>query len=650
MKKTPRISKYIIPLLLLSTCFSIGFSRWKIYSENSYIDTEIGTKGDDAVAYIKDGSSKTYYTSLEKAIDVANSKTSNIDVWVIPGTVYTLESNKSKKITINKNVTLQLPFQDEIVFDVFKGSGTTYDSKGSEAVSSTIALDNPSTYLKTQITLGSNVELVNNGTINIGGVIGGMGGGVSGTPCGQTCHYYSEILCNGLTEDLNPQITNNGTIKNQGSIASTNSDLVGIENTSGSILKSVLVIGENRGGSALLALGGGLIWAGLDMLSYKCSPFNTVYMPNISTNVKCDNGSTVYGLGSMYGNNEHNQVEIRMYGNASNFLIQSTGGYVISKFVRLNGKKYQDVDFYGDHSLHYLEMKVKAAKGDMVLERTVKTDTVLFPLSYLNDVSFNSINGAKANVTSSQDIKVLPGGKLTIGENVSFSIGNLAVYDSSFVDPLTDGVTYPSIKEDGLFVLSGDASIDNLGGYVTIGKESATLIINKSNSVTSKQIEGNPANTKYKDYVFNAKSSFSSNKGITVETNPILANVSYNAFKSSKNEFYFSTKFEMKISAATTSYTSSWGNRTYTFPTFNVFIADNQDGYNERLSPELSQGKETGTKYGAQIDPITLSDFLESSCYIKIVPIKNCDSFSGFESFNTYFPIDKDFAITITNA
>ena len=505
-------SKAILSLVIFCLLSSvIGYSSWIIYNPDSNTRTQtITTTEEKKVCFI----GSTYYTSIEKAISVANSSNSNVDVWVIPGTFYTIKSG----FTINNNVTLNLPFQDNLRFEVWKTKYTTvkdengkdkdvsdniYDwgaggNKVREFANGTIALDEPEKYRTTQITIGKDVQIINNGTINVGGVIGGQGGPLG--PCGQTCYKYAEIYCDGMS-DGQAQIKNNGLIKNQGSITGDD-DVFAIENNSGSTLKSVMVIGENRGGSALVELGGGYGAAVANKLSFKCSPFNTVYMPNIKSKVRSNQGSNIIGLGAMYGNNSHNQVEINLYGNKDSYLLQSNGGYLISNCKK--DAKNNDLlilDFYGNHAINYFKISLSVP---ILGNRDIKTDTVLFPLSYVNEVNFHSINNDKATVTSTQDIKVMPGGKLTIGTNVEFNINQLAIYDKSFVDPLTNGITYPTGYDDGLFLLNGTANIKNLGGYVITDNDGSILNIKNSNMVESKQIVGNPVNSKCDSYKFYA--------------------------------------------------------------------------------------------------------------------------------------------------
>lgn len=106
-------SKATLSLVIFCLLSSvIGYSSWIIYNPDSNTRTQtITTTEEKKVCFI----GSTYYTSIEKAISVANSSNSNVDVWVIPGTFYTIKSG----FTINNNVTLNLPFK--IILDLKYG-------------------------------------------------------------------------------------------------------------------------------------------------------------------------------------------------------------------------------------------------------------------------------------------------------------------------------------------------------------------------------------------------------------------------------------------------------------------------------------------------------------------------------------------------
>ena len=129
--------KAIISAFALALCASVtavGLGGWVIQGNG---DAQYGKYYDqnaEKVAYIKEGETKTYFTSIEKAIDVANGiASSNPTIFVIPGVHYTLRNNGTslKTVTINSGVTLSLPFQDELLFEVWK-TGTKKDANGND--------------------------------------------------------------------------------------------------------------------------------------------------------------------------------------------------------------------------------------------------------------------------------------------------------------------------------------------------------------------------------------------------------------------------------------------------------------------------------------------------------------------------------------
>ena len=497
-------------LSAFTTLGSIGFGSWFVKNEKTKQYDKSPNTTAQKVAYIKSGDSKTYYTTLEKAISVANGNSSkNPTVYVIPGVKYTVENNGSalKTLTIKSGVTLSLPFQDELLFEVWK-TGTKKDDKGNdvsdgvynpngtEFSTTTEALLNPEKYRGTQITIGKNVKLVNNGTINVGGVNGSCAG--SQITAGQTCYKFSEIVLNGLNEPDSYQLINNGTIKNQGRIIGGDNSIFGIENTSGSNLTSNFVVKENKGGSALVGLGGGLGAAFIDNLSFSVSPFNRVYMPNTMVKMKTNYGANITGVANMYGNNANNLCEISIVSSSTDSLFTlKSGAYLVSNVYLdslknksgtaiINNYEKMKLDFYGSGSMQYMSMSL-AVPGFGT--RSIKTNGVLFPLSYYQEVSLNSIGGQEATFESSQDLKILPGGLLSIGENVTFKIGKMAIYDT-FEDKIGWGSQiYPKDLTEGTLIASGAFQGNTVGGKIIANRTSASMKIDNV-SIVSKEVKG----------------------------------------------------------------------------------------------------------------------------------------------------------------
>lgn len=553
-------------LSLFASLATIGFGGWIIQGSKTAQYEKYHDSTAQKVAYIKNGGITTYYTTIEKAIDVANGiASSNPTIFVIPGVHYTLRNNGTslKTVTINSGVTLSLPFQDELLFEVWK-TGTKKDANGNDVsdgvynpsgtqFSTTVeALLKPETYRETQITIDRNVKLVNNGTINVGGVNGSCSGGQ--VPAGQTCYKFSEIVLNGLNDVESYQLINNGTIKNQGRIIGSDNSIFGIENTSGSNLVSNFVVRENKGGSALVGLGGGIRAALSNELSFSVSPFNRVYMPNTMVKMKTDFGANVTGVANMYGNDANNLCEISVLSSSTSSLFTlKSGSYLISNVYLdslenksgttiVNNYEKMKLDFYGSGSMQYMSMDLAVP---VFGSRSIKTDTVLFPLSYYQEVSLNSINGKLATFESKQDLKVLPGGSLAVGQNVSFQVGKLAIYDS-FTDNIGwTSQKYPQDLKAGNFEVTGSFNGTQVGGF--IGNNSTTAVMKISNnSITSKEVKGTlgkdaATDKNYDSISLTARGNTSSDglAGETKDNDIIEPNISYKSCEKSDSCYWY---------------------------------------------------------------------------------------------------------------
>ncbi len=504
--------KSIITAASLSLCASlatIGFGGWIMQGSKTAQYEKYHDSTAQKVAYIKDGEKTTYYTTIEKAINVANGKANtNPTVFVIPGIHYTLKNNGTslKTVTINSGVTLSLPFQDELLFEVWKVDANGKFSVASDAkhaTNTTEALLSPETYRTTQITVGKNVKIENKGTINVGGISGSAGGG--NCPAGQTCNKFTEIVLEGLNNAANYQLVNYGTINNRGRIIGSDRSVLGLENKAGSRLVSNFVVRENKGGSALVGLGGGLVDGVLNNLSFKVSPFNRVYMPNTMVKTKTNGGAIVEGIANMYGNDSNNECNIPILSSSTKkddkplFYVASpsyllsevyvdslkdkTGGQLIDKYEKMK------LDFYGSASMNYMSMSLTVPTFGT---RSIKTDTVLFPVSYYHEVTINRIGNTGCTFSSSQDLKILPGGSIVVNEGVTFSIGKMAVYDS-FTDNIGWAAhVYPRNLAAGNFAVSGILLCDTFGGFLNCGSNRASSKINKNTSIASKEVRGTP--------------------------------------------------------------------------------------------------------------------------------------------------------------
>ena len=538
MKKFNRPIIYV--LSLTSIISLVGYSSFLVVASNKdYPYTLNNFSNDIPVAYLSTNPN-IKYTRLEKAIDAANTTTSNVTIFIIPNSNAVLNETR----ILNSNVTLALPYEGENVFSVNK------DSSGKDAVSGVEAINEPDKYEKNKLTIKNTAQLINNGTIYVGGIIGGMGGG--NNPSGQTSSYFGSIYLEGYNENgiILPQIINNGIIKNQGLITSLDKENILIENNAGSKTETNMVIWENRGGSAFVGLGGGLIDAGLDKLEYECSPFLRLNMPNIAIKSIYNYGSTVNGIGTMFGNDAHNQTLVPLYGNNDSYFIQSkNNSYLIAgSFNRTNENilrnnlpytyQYIDLDFYGAFDINTLKLSISAPG---VGERKITTEGVMFPITYFQDITFNTFENNPSTINANQDLKVMPGGSLFLNDYVTLNVDDLAIYDS-YTDTATfSGFKYPSSGFDGgLFTVNGELNVKNIGGDIKTSSINGKLNINSSSNIVSKEVSGTwstgSSSGTYQEIALNAR-------GLT--SNNINENLSIGSYTSNGSQWIKDLSFNL---------------------------------------------------------------------------------------------------------
>lgn len=569
MKKIKRLILFFSAFSLAFTSV-VGISNWLIKNDKVQQYEQKSDSEKERVAYIKNGSSSVYYTSIEKAIEIANNNAGvKPVVYVIPGVHYKMnnETNRKKTITINSGVTLSLPFEGESEFSVWKVKNGAFstDSDAVDAATTVEALLKPETYRTTQITIGRNIQIINKGIINIGGITGSAGG--SQVPAGQTCDKFCEVVLEGMNDSVNYQLLNYGTIKNHGKIIGSNRTVLGIENFSNSKLITNFVVRENKGGGALVGLGGGLIDGALNKLKFEVSPFNRIYMPNTMVKMKTNGGANITGNANMFGNNANNQCDVSVVSSSTSSMICiQNASYMISETyidslkntsgdIIVNQYEKMKLDFFGDFSMQYMSMKLTVPNFGT---REVKTDTVLFPISYYEEITLNSLGDNVANVSSSQNLKILPGGSLIVNENVSFSIDKLAIYDS-FTDNIGwQAHIYPKNLVGGNFEVGGSfAGKKEVGGLISCLSNNASLQI-ASNSITSKEVKGTPG-TSVSDNDYDKISlianGFISYNDYSMKKQNILGSVSYKG--NANNEKYWSATITPSISISDTNNATS---------------------------------------------------------------------------------------------
>lgn len=410
-------------------------------------------------------SGSTYYGSIEHALDKVTSGTINVIAEVSEG-----KRRIRSSCTIANGVVLQFLYSTSTT--IVKNQ-TDYYPNETKSGNRTYALDN-SNSRKNLVYLDSEVVVTNNGTIIIGGIISSGAGG-NGPNC-QTCADYAEIIMKSnsqLINNENSYLINYGSIKDESSVSSGNV----IINKNATMQMPFIVI-EHRGGS---------IFSGI-YKNLKGAAFNRFFFQNISSELTFNAGGIFLGYANLYASKQDNETKINIVGSSSSYLINlQNGAYFKAKYD--NTTKVNKIDFYGDMELNSLDMKV--------VGQNVSTAKVFFPISWYYDITTNKLptSSSNAQVTLNQDIKLMPGATLRIGENVEVVAKNIIIYDTFNDVNVGCGTLYPKDKGTAKLYVNGKLTVldsGSIGGLIETEVNGAQLVVspNAKTTVTSYEFSG----------------------------------------------------------------------------------------------------------------------------------------------------------------
>ncbi len=472
-------------LLLATTTISVGYSAWVIPEINGYTGNLAFTPSKkQIVCYVVDSNNKTtYYTSIDKALTVASSNETADKIYVKPsiGT----ETNPltiEKTHTIKKQDVLYLPYKEGEACDTILEWNAA-----NKANYAKFAIDNKKAYLKSFISLKA--DLVNEGQIEIGGITSGGNGGytLNSNTCADfamlsieknvTLHNRGKIICTGYVQG-------EGLIKNSKEGQNTS------ENPSMIIPFNVV---EHRGG-AVFSLMLDMNTFTEDYKKFNCTPFNRIFTSNLLCKTKFYSDSVLKVRATMSANKQNNTSDILAIGNTDNHMVHLVDGSSVT--MQSDEKKVSHMLFNGSFSLN--QMKLSLAGNN------VSTEGVFYPISWHHSIELKPFeNGEAAQVTLNQDVKLLQGATVTIGQNVSVKANNLFLYGSGkFVDPGlpmgNDGLYKPKYQDendnDAILTIEGNLDVGNISGPIR-GSEGGTITFkNNMENYSSIEIE----NLKYK--------------------------------------------------------------------------------------------------------------------------------------------------------
>lgn len=453
-------------LFLLPALFLTAFSHWIVALDQSQ---EISLKQEEPICYIN--TDKSYYTSIEKALEVANQKAASgtaQTVYVVPkvmpeGTENPEQWWKENQIvidnpcTIGANVTLTFAVEGEqYQFANLKASTTSGFSDGDYTLMRNTILVETCRDNRGQIVPTLTIE--SGGTLNIGGQVGGA------SPQSATCGMYVEL--NLSNESV---IANSGTINCIGFIQSESDSEAYIDILAGGVVKQPLAIYDYS--SAATAA----------MVYFKdVFPFNRFDLPNISTKMLFHYQSEMYGLAHIYGDsvghkpaeNEFTEGKIISWNTNNSFIVIDTEDSVIEwrqsystpTLTKDFYKHSVDANLKGNFSFGYVSVNISI---------DVTSEELFFPIPGTYHISIGS-----GTYFINYQVKFLPGASLHVEQDATLNINaNTSFYPSN---KNTAGTAMRSYTITTPATLTNDGIININSGF------SGKITAGQGNNVNSK--------------------------------------------------------------------------------------------------------------------------------------------------------------------
>ena len=487
--------------------FAVGYGSWIAYNPNSNtITANVESTQEKKVCYIAD-SPNVYYTSIEKALNVANSEASSKNkknVVVIPSinkqdctvpSVFIFATNDKKTVTIGSNVSLTIACTED---DAKKGSfGHQKDEANNKTGRFADCEEDYSKYVKSNIGLAANTTLriESGGNLNIGGTTGV--GKSSQRPTGHTTGDFCQ-----LTLFSNSKIDCSGTIDLYGYIKESETDNVSsVYMNDGSNLYLPFVIYDYRGGSySSYATSKSAYETNSGFLARPKSkdvsfPFNIFDLPNIQSVIHIFYGAKIFGRVDVYTSlGGHTIKEPEAVGAEGLFRLEPKSeikwkynspspkySYVYDLGSSTN-KGYKNVS-KTSVSIEKGTLSVSAMSFDVGI--SIKTSDYYLPLCYKYSLEVK----AGASLKLSEKVKFLSGSSLKIDNGASAIFSKDIVFYQKYVDMATTGVKgadiYPQTLGSAKLINDGNLTINSrFGGFIDTEVDGANVIIGNGFSET----------------------------------------------------------------------------------------------------------------------------------------------------------------------
>lgn len=306
-----------------------------------------------------------------------------------------------------------------------------------------------STYLKKRLTLKTGTTLNVYGSINIGGITTSPSQILNGHTSGD----YTQI-------DVEPNssiiVKSGGTISCYGYIKGDGATIY----ESGATAYYPFIVRDFKGGTNTAAL-----------YNEKSSPFEQYEVANNQTYQTIYCGSTINAYCVLYANDKHNSTTAT-YIAQSGALFNLTSGridlHVVPQSKDKNAITISYYKFNGQVSLGNLSLKVSLG-----VSITVNTNTVLFPFSYLYNMTIES-----GTFTAANKMQLLTGNIFTINPGAELIINaDFMIRSSDYTNPDTLPFWYPKGLAPAKLINNGKITIGNvkIGGRVCSTLSGSTI-------------------------------------------------------------------------------------------------------------------------------------------------------------------------------
>ena len=552
MRKHKHIfSKLTILAILATSVVSIVYANWSTKQPGT-ATTQITTNPKEPVCYYYDANNyKKSFASIEAGVEAADNEDNSkaYEVIVIPGTTTSpKEITISRSFTINSNVSLILPYEEEKTDTTYLyrivDDTDTFDANTTATLDSNVIQNNDtdvysvfSNNMTLNVTVNTQVTITNNGILRIGGQQSGSNGG---NMAGYTTTFAqlelkdgAKLICNkGSILSCFGYIKGNDIMPNDedltDNLSSTSNFTIELNNGSSTYLPFVLV--EHRGGTVFLGLS-----------SVKGSPFNRFYFPNISNAVILLKNSYIYSIPDLYAGSQHNRCCIKLIGTENDCLLQSSEFTMISYYqVYFNNTTYlNNKNYKPNHNLIFLN-------GDMLLNTltlnvsvaTLSTDNCYLPVS-----CYYSLKLVQGSLKSEkQKVKALYGSHITVDKNYKLDLLGLSVYGKGIMEKSSDGDETDAVislegKSSGIkyeettqaqCILNGTLKAKFVSGYIQTTSSDALLqstwIWDLLYEVDNSSSEFNQyISYAYLDYIYESDGNTSINKQYKINDNNMLS-------------------------------------------------------------------------------------------------------------------------------